>query len=77
MKDPEKNEQLLKGEKKIPIQTSGKEKEGYTIGVIGPLITLSGKLHTTLLVWSSKGVKAFKINTPLNLFMSYREEVPG
>ena len=59
------------GEKKIPIKTSGKEKKGYTIA---PLVTLSGKLLTTLLVWPFKGVKDFKINTPSNLFISYRQE---
>ena len=72
MKDPEiKRIVASKGEKKILIQTSSKEKKCYTIG---PLITLSGKLLTTLLVWPSKSVKAFKITTPLNLFMSYRDE---
>ena len=47
MKDPEiKRIVALKVEKKILIQTSGKEKKGYTIV---PLITLSGKLLITLL----------------------------
>ena len=73
MKDPEiKRIVALKGEKKITVQTSSKEKKGYTIG---PLITLSGKVLKTFLVWPSKSLKAFKINTPLNLFMSYREKV--
>ena len=59
------------GEKKIPLKTSGKEKNGYTIA---PLVTLSGKLLTTLVVWPSKGIKKFKINIPTSLFVSYREE---
>ena len=59
------------GEKKIPLKTSGKEKNGYTIA---PLVTLSGKLLTTLVVWPSKGIKKFKINIPTSLFLSYREE---
>ena len=60
-----------KGAKKVPIKTSGKEKQGYTIA---PLVSLSGKLLTTLMVWPSKGKKAFQINTPSNLFIVFREE---
>ena len=46
-------------EKKVAIKSSTKEKLGYTIT---PLITLSGKLLITLLVWPFKRMKSFKIN---------------
>ena len=58
------------GDKRVAIKTAGKDKLGYTIG---PLITLSGNLLRTLLVWPTKGVKGFKINIPLNLYICYRE----
>ena len=56
--------------KKVSIKSSGKDKLGYTIA---PLITLSGKLLTTLFVWPSKRIKSFKINVPLNIYCCYRE----
>ena len=72
MKDPEiKRIVTNTGEKKVPLKTSGKEKKGYTIA---PLVSFSGKLLTTLLVWPSKGVKSFKINSPSNLFIAYRPD---
>ena len=56
------------GDKRVAIKTAGKDKLGYTIG---QLITLSGNLLRTLLVWPTKGVKGFKINIPLNLYICY------
>jgi len=58
------------GDKRVAIKTAGKEKLGYTLG---PAITMSGNQLRTLLVWPSKGVKKFKINIPLNLYICYRE----
>jgi hypothetical protein len=54
----------------VRVKSSGKEKLGYTVGVS---VTMGGKMLSSLIVWPSKGVKKFKINTPDNLFIEYRE----
>ena len=46
----------LTGTKHVKVKTSGKSKEGYTLGVT---VSMSGKLLNTLVIWPTKGKKAF------------------
>ena len=72
MKEPQIKKIVTEtGAKKVAIKTSGKEKEGITIA---PLISWSGKMLKSLMIWPSNSKKEFQINIPSNIFMAFRPE---
>ena len=58
-----------KGEKDVKVVTSGKEKQGYALGIT---CTLIGTLLKSLLIWPSTGKKRFQTLTPFNIWFEYR-----